>query len=132
MLGQFKETDNPIEVKDYLKIAKLPDQQPLIHVYTKFDFADELTEYLYLSSLFHAVVLTYPVDDLQNLFLLTVVRTDASHVAGCIDELDNFDAKDIALICDSASHILYEEACSIYVKFFKPEHTTDKEEQVDM
>jgi hypothetical protein len=28
--------------------------------------------------------------------------------------------------------MLYEEAFSIYVKFFKPEHTTDKKEQVDM
>jgi clathrin heavy chain len=59
MLGKFKEAEqvcrdsnvyNPVEVKDYLKIAKLPDRRPLIHVYVKFDFADELTKYLYLSS----------------------------------------------------------------------------------
>jgi clathrin heavy chain len=49
MLGKFKEAEqvcrdsnvyNPVEVKDYLKIAKLPDRRPLIHVYVKFDFAD--------------------------------------------------------------------------------------------
>jgi hypothetical protein len=64
---------------------------------------------------------------LWNLLLLTAVRTDASCVAVYFDEPDNFDAKYITLICDSASHMLYKEAFRIYVKFFKPEHTTDKE-----
>eukprot|EP00590_Aulacoseira_subarctica_P006793 CAMPEP_0172414528 /NCGR_PEP_ID=MMETSP1064-20121228/1169_1 /TAXON_ID=202472 /ORGANISM="Aulacoseira subarctica , Strain CCAP 1002/5" /LENGTH=1718 /DNA_ID=CAMNT_0013151243 /DNA_START=102 /DNA_END=5258 /DNA_ORIENTATION=+ len=70
--------------------------------------------------------------NLQNLLILTAVRADASRVAGYIDELDNFDAKDIALICVSESHMLYEEAFSIYTKFAKPEHTSDKEEQLEM
>lgn len=70
--------------------------------------------------------------NLQNLLILTAIRADPSRVSGYIDQLDNFDAKDIALICVSESHMLYEEGYSIYVKFSKPEHTQDKEEQVEM
>ena len=70
--------------------------------------------------------------NLQNLLILTAIRADSTRVAGYIDQLDNFDAKDIALICVSESHMLYEEAYTIYVKFAKPEHTTEKEEQVEM
>ena len=60
MLGQFKEAErvcrdsnmyNPEEVKEYLKNSKLQDPRPLIHVCDRFDFVDELTEYLYLNSL---------------------------------------------------------------------------------
>jgi clathrin heavy chain len=70
--------------------------------------------------------------NLQNLLILTAIRADQSKVASYIDQLDNFDAKDIALICVSESHMLYEEAYSIYNKFAKPEFTQDKEEQVEM
>jgi len=70
--------------------------------------------------------------NLQNLLILTAIRADASRVAGYIDQLDNFDAKDIALICVSDTHMLYEEAFSIYVKFAKAEFTKDKEEQRSM
>ena len=55
--------------------------------------------------------------NLQNLLILTAIRADATRVAGYIDQLDNFDAKDIALICVSENHMLYEEAYTIYVKF---------------
>mmetsp|Transcript_26943 Transcript_26943/g.41276 ORF Transcript_26943/g.41276 Transcript_26943/m.41276 type:complete len:1727 (-) Transcript_26943:146-5326(-) len=70
--------------------------------------------------------------NLQNLLILTAIRADATRVAGYIDQLDNFDAKDIALICVSESHMLYEEAFSIYNKFAKVEYTQEKEEQVEM
>jgi clathrin heavy chain len=70
--------------------------------------------------------------NLQNLLILTAIRADSSRVAGYIDQLDNFDAKDIALICVSESHNLFEEGFSIYTKFSKPEYTQDKEEQVEM
>ncbi|CAB9523353.1 Clathrin heavy chain 1 [Seminavis robusta] len=70
--------------------------------------------------------------NLQNLLILTAIRADATRVSGYIDQLDNFDAKDIALICVSESHMLYEEGFNIYVKFSKPEYTTEKEEQVEM
>jgi clathrin heavy chain len=70
--------------------------------------------------------------NLQNLLILTAIRADTTRVAGYIDQLDNFDAKDIALICVSESHMLYEEGYNIYVKFSKPEHTQDKDEQVEM
>ena len=70
--------------------------------------------------------------NLQNLLILTAIRADSTRVAGYIDQLDNFDAKDIALICLSESHMLYEEGFNIYVKFAKPEHTQDKDEQVEM
>uniref|UniRef100_A0A7S3Q7D3 Clathrin heavy chain n=1 Tax=Chaetoceros debilis TaxID=122233 RepID=A0A7S3Q7D3_9STRA len=70
--------------------------------------------------------------NLQNLLILTAIRADGSRVAGYIDQLDNFDAKDIALICVSESHMLYEEAYSIYVKFSKPEHMQTKEDQSEL
>mmetsp|Transcript_6616 Transcript_6616/g.19405 ORF Transcript_6616/g.19405 Transcript_6616/m.19405 type:complete len:1731 (-) Transcript_6616:203-5395(-) len=70
--------------------------------------------------------------NLQNLLILTAIRADSTRVAGYIDQLDNFDAKDIALICVSESHNLFEEGFSIYTKFSKPEFTQDKEEQVEM
>merc|ERR1712151_1111854 len=70
--------------------------------------------------------------NLQNLLILTAIRADASRVAGYIDQLDNFDAKDIALICVSENHMLYEEAYSIYIKFSKPEFTPECEYQVEM
>lgn len=70
--------------------------------------------------------------NLQNLLILTAIRADASRVAGYIDQLDNFDAKDVALICVSENHMLFEEGFTIYVKFAKPEFTQDQEEQVEM
>lgn len=70
--------------------------------------------------------------NLQNLLILTAIRADPVRVAGYIDQLDNFDAKDIALICVSETHMLYEEGYNIYVKFSKPEFTQDKDEQVEM
>ena len=70
--------------------------------------------------------------NLQNLLILTAIRADPTRVAGYIDQLDNFDAKDIALICVSEAHMLYEEGFTIYTKFAKPEHTQDQDEQVEM
>jgi clathrin heavy chain len=70
--------------------------------------------------------------NLQNLLILTAIRADATRVSGYIDQLDNFDAKDIALICVSEQHALYEEGYNIYVKFSKPEFTPDKEDQTEM
>lgn len=70
--------------------------------------------------------------NLQNLLILTAIRADGSRVAGYIDQLDNFDAKDIALICVSENHMLYEEAYSIYCKFSKPEFMESKEDSVEL
>lgn len=70
--------------------------------------------------------------NLQNLLILTAIRADASRVATYIDELDNFDAKDIALICINENHMLYEEGYSIYCKFSKPEYSEDKDDQLEM
>jgi clathrin heavy chain len=70
--------------------------------------------------------------NLQNLLILTAIRADPVRVAGYIDEIDNFDAKDIAQICCSEAHMLYEEAYSIYTKFSRPEFTPEKDEQIEM
>lgn len=70
--------------------------------------------------------------NLQNLLILTAIRADATRVAKYIDELDNFDAKDIALICINENHMLYEEAFAIYVKFARPEFSPEKEDQIEM
>merc|ERR1719343_1678291 len=70
--------------------------------------------------------------NLQNLLILTAIRADSTKVSQYIDELDNFDAKEIALICVSESHNMYEEAYNIYVKFSRVEMTAEREEQVEM
>merc|ERR1719203_2694492 len=70
--------------------------------------------------------------NLQNLLILTAIRADSTKVSHYIDELDNFDAKEIALICVSESHNLYEEAFTIYVKFSRVDLTPEREEQTEM
>ena len=59
----------------------------------------------------------------QNLLILTAVRAaPPSRVTGHVDQLHNFDAKDMDLICISESHML--------LKFSKSEFTPN--EQVEM
>jgi clathrin heavy chain len=59
-MGQFKEVErvcrdstvyDPIEVKQFLMDAKLPDPRPLIHVCDRYEYIDEMTLYLYTNSL---------------------------------------------------------------------------------
>ena len=53
--------------------------------------------------------------NLQNLLLLTLVRTDKGKVVGYINKLQNYDASEIAKI--AMDHGLYEEALTIYKKY---------------
>lgn len=46
---------DPVQVKDYLKEAKLPDQIPLIMVCDRFDFVDELTHYLFKNNMLQKI-----------------------------------------------------------------------------
>jgi clathrin heavy chain len=39
---------------------------------------------------------------------------------------------DIPFICVNDTHMLFGEACSIFVKFLKPEQTQEKDEQIDL
>ena len=59
-MQQFKEVErvcrdstvyDPVEVKQFLMEAKLPDPRPLIHVCDRYDFIDEMTAYLYSNNL---------------------------------------------------------------------------------
>jgi clathrin heavy chain len=59
-MQQFKEVErvcrdstvyDPVEVKQFLIEAKLPDPRPLIHVCDRFDFVDEMTAYLVTNNL---------------------------------------------------------------------------------
>jgi clathrin heavy chain len=59
-MQQFKEVErvcrdstvyDPLEVKQFLLEAKLPDPRPLIHVCDRFDFIEEMTQYLYSNNL---------------------------------------------------------------------------------
>jgi clathrin heavy chain len=59
-MQQFKEVErvcrdstvyDPLEVKQFLMEAKLPDPRPLIHVCDRYDFVDEMTAYLYSNNL---------------------------------------------------------------------------------
>ncbi|CAD5215134.1 unnamed protein product [Bursaphelenchus okinawaensis] len=53
--------------------------------------------------------------NLQNLLILTAVKSEAGRVMEYIQKLDNYDAPDIANICISGE--LYEEAFEIFRKF---------------
>ncbi|KAL4108292.1 hypothetical protein PRIC1_000010 [Phytophthora ramorum] len=59
-MGQFKEVERvcrdssvyePVKVKEFLKESKLQDPRPLIHVCDRYDFVEELTQYLYSNNL---------------------------------------------------------------------------------
>eukprot|EP01006_Ploeotia_vitrea_P027592 TRINITY_DN60369_c0_g1_i1.p1 TRINITY_DN60369_c0_g1~~TRINITY_DN60369_c0_g1_i1.p1 ORF type:complete len:1280 (-),score=86.00 TRINITY_DN60369_c0_g1_i1:31-3870(-) len=59
-MGQFKEVERVCrdstvydaeDVKKFLMDAKLPDPRPLIHVCDRYDFVDEMTNYLYTNNL---------------------------------------------------------------------------------
>lgn len=52
--------------------------------------------------------------NLQNLLLLTAIRSDKGKVVGYINKLQNYDAGEIAKI--ATEHGLYEEALTIYKK----------------
>jgi len=52
--------------------------------------------------------------NLQNLLLLTAIRSDKGKVVGYIDKLQNYDVAEIARI--ATEHGLYEEALTIYKK----------------
>ncbi len=53
--------------------------------------------------------------NLQNLLILTAIKSDRTRVMDYINRLENYDAPDIANI--AVSNQLYEEAFSIYKKF---------------
>ena len=53
--------------------------------------------------------------NLQNLLLLTAIRSEPGKVVGYIQKLQNYDFHDIAKI--ATEHRLYEEALTIYKKY---------------
>ncbi|KAF9258879.1 clathrin heavy chain [Marasmius fiardii PR-910] len=55
--------------------------------------------------------------NLQNLLLLTAIRSDKGKVVGYINKLQNYDIDEIARI--ATEHGLYEEALTIYKKYDK-------------
>jgi clathrin heavy chain len=56
---------------------------------------------------------------LQNLLILTAIKSEKERVQDYINRLDNFDGPEIAKIAASEQYELYEEAFTIYVKFAK-------------
>lgn len=56
---------------------------------------------------------------LQNLLILTAIKSEKDRVQDYINRLDNFDGPEIAKIAASEAYELYEEAFAIYVKFAK-------------
>ena len=54
--------------------------------------------------------------NLQNLLLLTTIKTDKSKVMDFVHRLDNFDGEAVAKIARSDQYKLYEEAYEIYKK----------------
>ena len=54
---------------------------------------------------------------LQNLLIITAIKSDHTKVLDYINRLDNFDGPDIALLALSDEYKLFEEAFAIYKKF---------------
>ena len=61
-------------------------------------------------------------DDLPDKLISFLERINPSY----IDPSNNFKAKDIALICVSENHMLYEEIFTIYCNFSKPVYILQK------
>lgn len=55
--------------------------------------------------------------DLQNLLILTAIRSETTRVMDYINRLDNYDGIKLANMCKEEQHGLYEEALVIYKKF---------------
>lgn len=54
--------------------------------------------------------------DLQNLLILTAIRSETGRVMDYINRLDNYDGLKLADIAKEPDHKLYEEALCIYKK----------------
>jgi len=54
--------------------------------------------------------------DLQNLLILTAIRSETGRVMDYINRLDNYDGAKLAAIAKEPEHKLYEEALCIYKK----------------
>jgi len=58
--------------------------------------------------------------DLQNLLILTAIRSETSRVMDYINRLDNYDGLKLANMCKEEQHGLYDEALVIFKKFNEP------------
>lgn len=58
--------------------------------------------------------------DLQNLLILTAIRSETTRVMDYINRLDNYDGIKLANMCKEEQHGLYEESLVIYKKFNEP------------
>ena len=57
---------------------------------------------------------------LQNLLILTAIRSDTTRVMDYVNRLDNYDGCKLAAIACEEKHALYDEALCIYKKFNEP------------
>jgi len=69
---------DPVQVKDFLKEARLPDQRPLINVCDRFDMVDELTQYLYNNNMIKYI----------ELYVTKVNPMKTPNVAGALLDVD--------------------------------------------
>lgn len=58
--------------------------------------------------------------DLQNLLVLTAIRSETSRVMDYINRLDNYDGIKLANMCKEPQHALFDEALVIFKKFNEP------------
>jgi len=69
---------DPVEVRDFLKEARLPDQRPLINVCDRFDMVEELTHFLYSNNMSKYI----------ELYVQKVNPMKAPQVAGALLDAD--------------------------------------------
>ncbi len=58
-------------------------------------------------------------DSLQNLLILTAIKSDHTKVMDYINKLDNYDGEGLAEVAEEDQYQLYDEALFIYKKFGK-------------
>lgn len=70
--------------------------------------------------------------NLQNLLILTAIKSDPTRVMEYINRLDNFDGPEIAKIAAAPEYELYEEGVVIYNKFAKRAETSEEKIKLDV
>jgi clathrin heavy chain len=70
--------------------------------------------------------------NLQNLLILTAIKSDPPRVMEYINRLDNFDGPEIAKIAVSAEYELFEEGVVIYNKFAKRAENEEEKTKLDV
>jgi len=111
IIDQVVQTALP-EIKDVDQVAAT------VSAFIEADLPSQLIDLLERIVLHNSDFAANP--DLQNLLILTAIRSETGRCMDYINRLDNYDGIKLANIAKEPQHKLYEEALCIYKKFNKP------------